>query len=159
MYRSTFIAIRSVDKAGRKTLLIPGALCMLAAQSWCVICFFVNNYAWSSVPIGWLIASEIFPLEITFIIAQAFMTMLCYMRANIFFIFAAILSTMTIGVIAILPETKAIPLDEMVERAWMQHWFWKRFTNYLVAMTLKNKCKGSLSNRKLSALIKLYIFY
>ncbi|WRX34937.1 Major facilitator [Theobroma cacao] len=119
MYRSTFIAIRSVDKAGRKTLLIPGALCMLAAQ--CVKGALLHTYLKSTNKVSFRVAVVV----ITFIIAQAFMTMLCYMRANIFFIFAAILSTMTIGVIAILPETKAIPLDEMVERAWMQHWFWK----------------------------------
>ncbi|XP_022732468.1 sugar transport protein 2-like [Durio zibethinus] len=163
---STLIAIFSVDKAGRKKLLIYGALIMVAAQ--CIIggillqylkstnkvsgtiaklvvvliCVFVNGFAWSWGPLGWLISSEIFPLETrnagyffsvatnmlcTFIIAQAFLTMLCHMRAYIFFFFAAWLVTMTVSVIAMLPETKGIPIDEMLEKAWMQHWFWKRF--------------------------------
>ncbi|XWS28726.1 hypothetical protein CRYUN_Cryun25bG0096000 [Craigia yunnanensis] len=163
---STLIAIVSVDKAGRKKLLIYGALLMIAAQ--CVIggilheylkstnqvsdtiaktvvifiCAFVNGFAWSWGPLGWLVASEIFPLEIrnagyfcavatnmtcTFIIAQAFLSMLCQMRSYIFFFFVAWLVTMTVSVMTMLPETKGIPIDEMVERAWMQHWFWKRF--------------------------------
>ena len=107
-----------------------------------LICVFVNGFAWSWGPLGWLVSSEIFPLETrnsgyffsvatnmlcTFIIAQAFLTMLCHMRAYIFFFFAAWLVIMNVSVMAMLPETKGIPIDEMVERAWMQHWFWKRF--------------------------------
>ncbi|XVF19917.1 hypothetical protein REPUB_Repub11eG0152500 [Reevesia pubescens] len=165
---STLIAIFTVDKAGRKKLLILGAFLMVAAQ--CVIgailheylkstnkvpdivakvvviliCLFVNGFAWSWGPLGWLVASEIFPLETrnagyffavatnmlcTFIIAQAFLTMLCHLRAYIFFFFAAWLVTMNVSVMAMLPETKGIPIDEMVEKAWMKHWFWKRFYN------------------------------
>ncbi|XVE59381.1 hypothetical protein DITRI_Ditri05aG0042000 [Diplodiscus trichospermus] len=162
---STLIANFTVDKAGRKKLLIYGALLMFATQ--CImggvllvhlkstnkvsetvakivvilICIFVNGFAWSWGPLGWLISSEIFPLETrnagyffsvatnmlcTFIIAQAFLTMLCHMRAYIFFFFAAWLVLMNVAVMAMLPETKGIPIDEIVERAWMQHWFWKR---------------------------------
>lgn len=106
------------------------------------ICLFVFAYAWSWGPLGWLIASEVFPLETrnagyffavgmnmlcTFIIAQAFLTMLCNMRAYIFFFFATILVIMTCAVIAMLPETKGIPMEEMMDRTWKVHWFWKRF--------------------------------
>jgi hypothetical protein len=26
-----------------------------------------------------------------------------------------------------VPETKNIPIEEMTERVWKKHWFWKRF--------------------------------
>lgn len=63
-----------------------------------LISFFVSGFTWSWSPLGWLIPSEIFPLETltagflfavstsmicTFIIAQAFFT--CHMRWSIFF--------------------------------------------------------------------------
>ncbi|WRX32545.1 Major facilitator [Theobroma cacao] len=163
---STLISNFTVDVVGRKRLLVAGALTMLTGQ--CVvggllkqyllstnsvshivsivvvifICLFVFAYAWSWGPLGWLIASEVFPLETrnagyffavgmnmlcTFIIAQAFLTMLCNMRAYIFFFFATILVIMTCAVIAMLPETKGIPMEEMMDRTWKVHWFWKRF--------------------------------
>lgn len=107
-----------------------------------LICVFVGGFAWSWGPLGWLIASEIYPLEsrtagmfcavsmnmlFTFFIAQAFLTMLCHMRAGIFFFFSAWIVIMGIFAIAFLPETKGIPIDEMNERAWKKHWFWKRY--------------------------------
>lgn len=33
---------------------------------------------------------------------------------------------MGIFAVAFLTETKGIPIDEMNERAWKKHWFWKR---------------------------------
>lgn len=116
-------------------------------SSWAVfvvilVCIFVAGFAWSWGPLGWLIASEIYPLEtrsagfffavstnmiFTFVIAQAFLTMLCSMRAAIFFFFAAWIVIMGCFTIFFLPETKGIPIDEMNERAWKKHWFWKRY--------------------------------
>lgn len=107
-----------------------------------LICLFVSGFAWSWGPLGWLIPSEIFPLEtrnagfffavstnmlFTFLIAQAFLTMLCRMRAGIFFFFGAWIVVMGLFAIFLLPETKGIPIDEMNERVWKKHWFWKRF--------------------------------
>ncbi|KAE8666722.1 Sugar transport protein 6 [Hibiscus syriacus] len=142
----TLIAVFSVDKAGRKKLLILGASICLIAQYLTetskvpsetaklvvgLICLYVNGFAWSWGPLGWLISSEVFPLETrsggfflavatnmfcTFLIAQAFLSMLCTMQAYIFFFFAAWLVTMIVFVAAMLPETKGIPIDEMVER-------------------------------------------
>lgn len=109
-----------------------------------LVCLFVMSFAWSWGPLGWLIPSETFPLEtrtagfafavssnmlFTFIIAQAFLSMLCHMRAGIFFFFAAWILFMGLSAYYLLPETKGIPVDDMVERVWKQHWFWKKYMN------------------------------
>lgn len=112
------------------------ALCIVV-----LICVYVSSFAWSWGPLGWLIPSETFPLEtraagfsfavssnmlFTFLIAQAFLSMMCTMRAFIFFFFAAWIVLMGAFVLALLPETKGVPVDEMVDRVWRRHWFWKR---------------------------------
>ncbi|CAH2056731.1 unnamed protein product [Thlaspi arvense] len=80
--------------------------------------------------------SETFPLEtrtagfafavssnmlFTFLIAQAFLSMLCHMRASIFFFFSAWILIMGIFVYFLLPETKGVPIDSITERVWKQH--------------------------------------
>ncbi|KAJ8510119.1 hypothetical protein OPV22_000553 [Ensete ventricosum] len=107
-----------------------------------LVCLFVSSFAWSWGPLGWLIPSETFPLAtrtagyafavssnmlFTFVIAQAFLSMMCHLRAGIFFFFAAWIVVMGLFVIFLLPETKNVPIDEMSERVWKRHWFWKRF--------------------------------
>lgn len=107
-----------------------------------LVCVYVMGFAWSWGPLGWLIPSETFPLEtrtagfafavssnmlMTFLIAQAFLSMLCTMRAGIFFFFAAWILVMGVFALFFLPETKGVPIDLMNERVWKQHWFWKRF--------------------------------
>ncbi|PSR92702.1 Sugar transport protein [Actinidia chinensis var. chinensis] len=107
-----------------------------------LVCLFVMSFAWSWGPLGWLIPSETFPLEtrtagfafavssnmlFTFIIAQLFLSMLCHMRAYIFFFFSAWILIMGVFVIFLLPETKGVPIDSMVERVWKQHPVWKGF--------------------------------
>ncbi|KAJ4773124.1 Sugar transport protein 8 [Rhynchospora pubera] len=107
-----------------------------------LVCLYVMSFAWSWGPLGWLIPSETFPLEtrtagysfavssnmlFTFLIAQAFLSMLCTMRAAVFFFFAAWVFVMCLFVVFLLPETKNIPIDEMMDRVWKKHWFWKRF--------------------------------
>ncbi|XP_074568859.1 sugar transport protein 8-like isoform X1 [Curcuma longa] len=107
-----------------------------------LVCLFVASFAWSWGPLGWLIPSEIFPLStrtagyafavssnmfFTFVIAQAFLSMMCHMRAGIFFFFGGWIVLMGLFVIFLLPETKNIPIDEMTEKVWKQHWFWQRF--------------------------------
>lgn len=108
------------------------------------VCVFVAGFAWSWGPLGWLIPSETFPLEtrtagyafavssnmlFTFLIAQAFLSMLCQMKSGIFFFFAAWIVVMTLFVVFLLPETKGIPIDEMTERVWKKHPYWKRFVD------------------------------
>ncbi|KAJ1288237.1 hypothetical protein BS78_02G075000 [Paspalum vaginatum] len=116
------------------------------SRAWAVaivvlICVYVSSFAWSWGPLGWLIPSETFPLEtrtagfsfavssnmlFTFLIAQAFLSMMCSMRAFIFFFFAVWIVVMATFVLTLLPETKGVPIDEMVDRVWRRHWFWKR---------------------------------
>ncbi|XP_073012429.1 sugar transport protein MST4 [Typha latifolia] len=107
-----------------------------------MICTFVSSFAWSWGPLGWLIPSETFPLEtrsagqsvtvcanllFTFVIAQAFLSMLCHLKYAIFAFFASWVVVMSLFVLFLLPETKNVPIEEMTERVWKQHWFWKRF--------------------------------
>ncbi|XP_073289649.1 sugar carrier protein A-like [Primulina huaijiensis] len=161
---STFISIATVDKWGRRALLISGGIQMVVCQvivavilglkfgsdkelskSYSilvvvVICLFVTAFGWSWGPLGWTVPSEIFPLEIrsagqsitvavnlffTFIIGQSFLSLLCTFKFGIFLFFAGWITIMTIFVYFFLPETKGVPIEEMIF-LWKKHWFWKR---------------------------------
>ena len=106
-----------------------------------LICTYVAAFAWSWGPLGWLVPSEIFPLEIrsagqaitvsvnmffTFIIAQAFLSMLCYMKFGLFFFFGGFVVLMTLFIFFFLPETKNVPIEEM-NSVWKKHWFWGKY--------------------------------
>lgn len=106
-----------------------------------LVCVFVAAFAWSWGPLGWLVPSEICPLEIrsagqsinvsvnmifTFFIAQLFLTMLCHMKFGLFFFFAGMVVIMTIFVHFFLPETRGIPIEEM-SGVWKEHWFWAKY--------------------------------
>ncbi|KAK4381534.1 Sugar transport protein MST3 [Sesamum angolense] len=75
-----------------------------------MICAYISGFGLSWGPLGWVVTSEIFPLEIrsaaqsitvavnlfmTFFIAQIFMAMLCHFKSGIFFFFAAWVVVMT----------------------------------------------------------------
>ncbi|GAB2210263.1 hypothetical protein Droror1_Dr00015526 [Drosera rotundifolia] len=164
---STLVSIYSVDKVGRRVLLLEAGVQMFLAQVVIavilgikvkdhssnlghgyailvvvMVCTFVSSFAWSWGPLGWLIPSESFPLEtrsagqsvtvcvnllFTFVIAQAFLSMLCHLKFAIFLFFSAWVLLMSFLVLFLLPETKKIPIEEMTERVWKRHWFWKRF--------------------------------
>ena len=114
----------------------------LSALVTLLICLFVLGFATSWGGLGWVVPSEIFPLEIrsagqsvvvsvnllfTFAIAQAFLSMLCGLKYGIFLFFAFWEFIMTLYVYFLLPETKDVPLEETIY-IWRSHWFWSKFT-------------------------------
>ncbi|KAM0048759.1 putative sugar transport protein STP/MST-like, plant [Helianthus debilis subsp. tardiflorus] len=165
---ATCVSICGVDKWGRRFLFLEGGTQMLICQvvvaifigskfgidgnpgklpQWYAIvvvlfiCIYVSGFAWSWGPLGWLVPSEIFPLEIrsaaqsitvsvnmifTFIVAQVFLTLLCHLKFGLFLFFAFWVVIMTAFIYVFLPETKNIPIEEMVV-VWKKHWFWSRF--------------------------------
>lgn len=164
---ATLVSIYSVDKFGRRILFLQGGVQMFVSQIIVgimiavkfgvngdgnltrfdanlllfFICTYVAAFAWSWGPLGWLVPSEICPLEIrsagqainvavnmifTFIIAQIFLAMLCHMKFGLFFFFAGFVVIMTIFIYFLLPETKNVPIEEM-NKVWKQHWFWAKY--------------------------------
>ncbi|KAG9146015.1 hypothetical protein Leryth_015649 [Lithospermum erythrorhizon] len=164
---STVVSIYTVDKLGRRKLLLEAGVQMFISQVVIaivlglkvtdhsddlskgfaifvvlLICTFVSAFAWSWGPLGWLIPSETFPLEtrsagqsvtvcinllFTFVIAQAFLSMLCHFKFGIFLFFSGWVLIMSFFVFFLVPETKNIPIEEMTDRVWKKHWLWKRF--------------------------------
>ncbi|XP_039792917.1 sugar transport protein MST6-like isoform X2 [Panicum virgatum] len=166
---STLVSVFTVDRVGRRALLLEGGAQMLAGQlavgaligakfGWSgvatippgyaaavvvVMCAYVAGFAWSWGPLGWLVPSEVMPLEVrpagqsitvavnmlmTFAVAQAFLPMLCRLKFVLFFFFAACVVVMTLFVAFFLPETKSVPIEDMAG-VWKSHWYWKRFVN------------------------------
>ncbi|RZR97422.1 hypothetical protein BHM03_00026611 [Ensete ventricosum] len=166
---ATFVSIITVDKVGRRVLFLQGGVQMVISQilvgtligikfgttgqgeipkTYAIfvvvcICVFVSAFAWSWGPLGWLVPSEIFPLEIrsaaqsinvsvnmffTFVVAQIFLSLLCHLKFGLFYFFAAWEVAMTVFIALFLPETKNIPIEEM-GLVWKKHWFWSRYVN------------------------------
>ncbi|CAL9201597.1 unnamed protein product [Musa hybrid cultivar] len=164
---ATTVSIGTVDKFGRRILFFEGGVQMLLSQVavgailgtffgsagtgklspaianlvLALICIYVAAFAWSWGPLGWLVPSEIFPMDIrsagqaivvgvnfffTFIIAQLFLMALCHLKAGLFYLFAAFVLVMTLFVIFLVPETKGVPIEEMA-LVWKKHWFWKKY--------------------------------
>ncbi|KAK1308041.1 Sugar transport protein 1 [Acorus calamus] len=164
---ATVLSIFTADRWGRRFLFLEGGFQMLICQIAigvliaikfgttgvgtfskgyaglvvALICIYVAGFAWSWGPLGWLVPSEIFPLEIrsagqsinvgvnmifTFIIAQIFLKLLCHLKFGLFFFFAGWVVVMTIFIYYFLPETKNVPIEEMA-LVWKKHWFWKRY--------------------------------
>ncbi|KAJ4982416.1 hypothetical protein NE237_033253 [Protea cynaroides] len=164
---ATTVSIALSDNWGRRKLFLEGGAQMLVSQIGVAvllgvkfgtsgvgtisqgyaiivvlfICIYVAAFAWSWGPLGWLVPSEIFPLEIrsaaqsinvavnmlfTFIIAQVFLSLLCHLKFGLFLFFAAWVVIMTVYVYFLLPETKGVPIEEM-SRVWKQHWYWGKY--------------------------------
>lgn len=167
---ATLVSIFTVDRVGRRFLFMEGGVQMFVSQVVIaivlgikfgsngegslskgyatfvvvLICIYVSAFAWSWGPLGWLVPSEIFPLEIrsagqsinvsvnllfTFAIAQAFLAMLCHFKFGLFLFFAGFVLIMSIFIYMFLPETKNIPIEEMY-MVWQRHWFWKNYVEH-----------------------------
>ncbi|WCJ41424.1 Sugar transport protein 1 [Euphorbia peplus] len=167
---ATFVSMWSSDRYGRRFLFLEGGVQMFIFHGLVAaligakfglsgvavnlstgyaigivicICCFVAGFAWSWGPLGWLVPSEIFPLEIrsaaqsivsatnmlfTFLIAQLFLFLLCKLKFGLFILFAFFIAVMTAFIYWFLPETKGIPIEEM-SQIWSRHWYWKRFVD------------------------------
>jgi hypothetical protein len=137
-----------------------------------LVCVYTSSFAWSWGPLGWLIPSEIFPLDVrsagqsiavsanllfTFLIAQVFLSLLCTFKWGIFLFFAAWVMVMQAFVLLFIPETKAVPIEEM-ELVWTRHWFWKRYFKMQPMQNHINSCNNNNNNTDLPSadqLIKL----
>ncbi|KAL9387121.1 hypothetical protein Peur_020245 [Populus x canadensis] len=179
---ATFVSISAVDRFGRKKLFLYGGLQMLVSQivitiaiamkfglsenpgvisngyAYTVvvfICVYVAAFAWSWGPLGWLVPSEIFPLEVrsaaqgitvsvtmifTFVIAQIFTAMLCHLKFGLFICFAVCVIVMGIVIYKLLPETKGVPIEEMTT-VWLNHPHWSKYFYEIDAKFETNKCK------------------
>ncbi|KAF9678731.1 hypothetical protein SADUNF_Sadunf07G0066000 [Salix dunnii] len=163
----TAVSIYSADRFGRRILFLEGGIQMIICQIFVavmiainfgtngvgnmsgstanfvlfLICAYVAAFAWSWGPLGWLVPSEICPLEIrsagqainvsvnmffTFLIGQFFLTMLCHLKFGLFLFFAAFCVIMTIFIYLFLPETRNVPIEEM-NTVWKAHWFWGKY--------------------------------
>ena len=106
-----------------------------------MICVYVAGFAWSWGPLGWLVPSEIFPLEVrsagqsinvsvnmifTFVVAQIFPVMLCKLKFGLFLFFSFFVVIMTIFIYKFFPETKGVPIEEMAI-VWSRHPYWRKF--------------------------------
>lgn len=131
------LAITLALKFGQGEVLSKGIGIFLVV----VICVFVLAYGRSWGPLGWLVPSELFPLEtrsagqsvvvcvnlfFTALIAQCFLVSLCHLRYGIFLLFAGLIMIMSSFIFFLLPETKQVPIEE-IYLLWQNHWFWKRF--------------------------------
>ncbi|KAK9827591.1 hypothetical protein WJX81_001828 [Elliptochloris bilobata] len=167
MVLATLIAVLFADRWGRHALFLSGGITMVVAEVVVAaliavefrgatgdaampkaaavgvlffMCLFVSGFAWSWGPLGWLVPSEIQPLEtrsagqgiavavnffFTFAMGQAFLSMLCGMQWGIFLLFAVFCVIMTVFVWVFLPETKGVPIEEM-RLLWRQHPEWRR---------------------------------
>lgn len=106
-----------------------------------LICAYVAGFAWSWGPLGWLVPSEIFPLEVrsaaqainvsvnmifTFGVAQVFTLMLCHLKFGLFIFFAFWVLIMSFFIFKYLPETKGVPIEEM-SIVWRNHSIWGKY--------------------------------
>ncbi|CAK9329422.1 unnamed protein product [Citrullus colocynthis] len=177
---ATFISMSLVDKFGRRAFFLEAGaemICCLIAVAVTlalkfgqgeelpkgigiflviVICIFVLAYGRSWGPLGWLVPSEIFPLEtrsagqsmvvcvnmlFTALIAQCFLAAMCHLRYGIFLLFAGLIVIMSSFIFLLLPETKQVPIEE-VYLLWQNHWFWKRIVGEEGANGVNGNVKG-----------------
>lgn len=125
----------------------------MAALLVVMICLFVVAFGWSWGPLGWLVPSELFPLEMrsagqsvvvcvnlffTAAIAQCFLAALCHLRYGVFILFAGLILIMSIFIILLLPETKQVPIEE-ISQLFEKHWYWKHIVSKDVELVQRHQ--------------------
>ena len=140
---ATVIALRVIDRVGRKKLLLTGAIgtaCALAAVSvifatgegkgllLAMLIVFIAFFAFSQGAVIWVYLAEIFPTAVrsrgqalgsathwgmNAMIAQAFPMIAAYTQALPFAFFAACMVVQFIVVLVYFPETRGVELEKM----------------------------------------------
>jgi len=140
---ATVIALRVIDRVGRKKLLLTGAIgtaCALAAVSvifatgegkgllLAMLIVFIAFFAFSQGAVIWVYLAEIFPTAVrsrgqalgsathwgmNALIAQAFPMIAAYTQALPFAFFAACMVVQFVVVLAYFPETRGVELEKM----------------------------------------------
>nr|XP_019705721.1 hexose carrier protein HEX6 isoform X2 [Elaeis guineensis] len=161
---STMVLMTIVDRIGRRAMFTIGGIQMLvslvavgrvmmtqlsedneisrgyAYLALFLVCVYLMGFGWSWGPLGWLVPSEIFPLEIrsagqsivvavwflsAFVVAETFPTLICQLKATSFFIFGGWVTMVIIFIHLFLPETRGIAMERM-DQVWKKHWLWKK---------------------------------
>ena len=174
LFAPTLLAAVAVDRVGRRPLMITGGLVMVATElalasvlgknmvagaamspgaaraALALMCSFVAAFALSWGPCGWLVPSEVFPLDLraagqaaataanfltVFLTTQFFLASMCAMRQWVYVsgAFAVVLSTLFVA--ALLPETRGVHVEEIDEVCWGRHWLWRRYSGHKAAAT------------------------
>ena len=140
---ATVIALRVIDRVGRKKLLLIGAIgtaCALTAVSvifakgagkgllLAMLIMFIAFFAFSQGAVIWVYLAEIFPTAVrsrgqalgsathwgmNAMIAQAFPMIAAYTQALPFAFFAACMVVQFVVVLAYFPETRGVELEKM----------------------------------------------
>jgi sugar porter (SP) family MFS transporter len=140
---ATVIALRVIDKVGRKKLLLTGAIGTAFAlagvavifatgqgMSWLLVMLitFIAFFAFSQGAVIWVYLAEIFPTPVrsrgqalgsathwamNAVIAQAFPMIAVYTQSLPFVFFSACMVLQFFVVLAIFPETRAVELESM----------------------------------------------
>ncbi|KAF8062934.1 hypothetical protein HT031_003773 [Scenedesmus sp. PABB004] len=86
----------------------------------------IAGFAWSWGPLGWLVPSEIQPLE-TRAAGTAINTFTNLLMTFVVFLFFAGIGLIAVAfAAALVPETKGVPIEEIEETVVHRHWFWRR---------------------------------
>ncbi|WVZ56196.1 LOW QUALITY PROTEIN: hypothetical protein U9M48_006764 [Paspalum notatum var. saurae] len=147
---STFASMLAVERFGCRTLFLVGGAQVLIGGIMAVelrerpeqgagvlillIAIYVAGFGWSWAPLGWLVLSEIFPLEVR--------------AAGQSITVAAWLAAMTAFVYLLLPETKGVPIEQ-VAGVWRAHWLCVILRSCLCECVQETKNQDALNSETL----------
>ena len=86
----------------------------------------------------------------SFVIGQAFLSMLCSMKWGVFLFFAGFCVLMTIFIYFLLPETKGVPV-ERVQFLFAKHPLWRPFLGQAAEDIIQRDANRSASHKSLAA--------